>query len=367
MNIRNLLSCFIISSFFLCSCFTKKHYSFPINEIEFANRADVQIEGSKIIIDEVGLDEVIVSDSLLFLATTNPAGYVSVLDIKTYNTIAHLCREGRAKNEFMHSVIPTKQTYYRNDELILPIVDNTQFVKEVNITKSLSSGNTVIEKTDECISIVEGFDMFLENDIEKRFEFRFCTNDPVLEDTYTLPEYYLISSPEKEEKMKVFPKMMDFQDPKRAAAFYSGCLFKHPRRNLIVQPFQYMDYILFFDLDNGNNFAIHQSGSLSFDDLIPAKQGKSIYHFCDCAVSDDYFIVLYKAGTYSKSFEDYSRAHPEVIVFDWEGNYINSAKLGNVVHSISYDSNSKLLYGIDRRYDSLYSFDLSNIISETNE
>jgi hypothetical protein len=128
-----------------------------------------------------------------------------------------------------------------------------------------------------------------------------------------------------------------------------------------------MDYILFFDLDNGNNFAIHQSGSLSFDDLIPAKQGKTIFHFCDCAVSDDFFIVLYKAGLYSRSFEDYSRANPEIIVFDWDGNYINSAKLGNEVHSITYDSNRKILYGIDRRYDSLYSFDLSNIVSDRNE
>lgn len=367
MNIRIILSCFIISSIFLCSCFTRKHYSFPINEIEFANRADVQIEGSRIVIDEMGLDEVIASDSFLILLSANPAGYVSVLDINTYNTVAYLCRKGRARNEFMNSVTATKQIYYRNNELILPIVDNMQIVKEVNITESVKRGNTVVEKTDECISIIDGYDIFLENDIEKRFEFRFCANDPVLENAYTLPEYYQISSPEKKEKIKVFPKMMDFQDPQRAAAFYSGCLFKHPGRNLIVQPFQYMDYILFFDLDNGNNFAIHQSGSLSFDDLIPAKQGKTIFHFCDCTVSDDFFIVLYKAGLYSRSFEDYSRANPEIIVFDWDGNYINSAKLGNEVHSITYDSNRKILYGIDRRYDSLYSFDLSNIVSDRNE
>ena len=366
MNIRIILSSFIISSIFLCSCSTRKHYSFSVNEIEYANMADVMIEGNKIVIDEMGLDEVIASDSFLILLSGNPAGYVSVLDINTYNTVAHLCREGRARNEFMNSVTATKQIYYRNNELILPIVDNTQFVKEVNITESVKKGNTVVEKTDECVSIVDGYDIFLDNDLEKRFEYRFCTNDQVLKDRFTLPEYYLFSSNQKKEKIKVFPKMMDFQDPTRADAFYCGCLFKHPERNLIVQPFQYMDYILFFDLDSGKNFAIHQPGSLSFDDIIPMKHGKSVYHFCDCAVSSEYFIVLYKAGDYTLSFEDYSRANPEIIVFDWEGNYINSAQLDNVVHSITYDHERKILYGIDRRYDSLYSFDIGSLVPNQN-
>lgn len=364
MNIKNLLSCFIFCCVFLCSCCTRNHYSYPVIEKEFANSSDILIDGNIINVEEVGMDEVIVRDSLLLLVTTNPAGYLLVLDTKSYRPMAHLCRQGRAKNEFMHSVVPTKQTYFRNGDLILPMIDNTQLVKEVNITKSISKAQTVIEETDECVSIVDGFNVFLENGIEKRFEYRYCQDDPVLKGRSTLPEYYLISSQKKKEKVNVFPKIMDFQDPKRATAFYSGCLFKHPVRNLIVQPFQHMDYILFFDLDNGKNFAIHQPGSLSFDDIIPAKQGNTIFHFCDCAVSDDCFIVLYEAGDYSRSFDDYSSAKPEIIVFDWAGNYINSAKLGKVVHSISYDSSSKLLYGIDRLNDSLYSFDLSSILSD---
>lgn len=95
--------------------------------------SDVLLAGDKIVIDEMGIDEVIASDSFLIILSGNPSGYVSVLDINTHKTIAHLCREGRARNEFRNSVTATKQIYYRNNELILPIVDNTQFVKEVNI------------------------------------------------------------------------------------------------------------------------------------------------------------------------------------------------------------------------------------------
>jgi cellulose biosynthesis protein BcsQ len=97
----------------------------------------------------MGLDEVIASDSFLILLSANPAGYVSVLDINIYNTVAYLCRKGRARNEFMNSVTATKQIYYRNNELILPIVDNMQILKEVNITESVNRGKTVLEKTDE--------------------------------------------------------------------------------------------------------------------------------------------------------------------------------------------------------------------------
>lgn len=365
MNKRELLCCFVIS-IFLCSCFSNKHYSYSVNEIDFANRAETRIAGEKIAIDEMGLDEVIAIDSFIILLSGNPEGYVSVYDKNTHDRLAHLCKEGRAKNEFMHCVFPTKQTFYRNNDLLLPIVDNTQFVKELNITESIRKGSAVVEKTDECISVIDGFDIFLDNDIERRFEYRDCKHDPVIENQYLLPEYYLISSTGNKEKINVFPKMMDFEDTQRATAFYSGCLYKHPERNLVVQPFQYMDYILFFDLDSGKNFAIHQPGSLSFDDIIPMKHGKSVYHFCDCAVSSEYFIVLYKAGDYTLSFEDYSRANPEIIVFDWEGNYINSAQLDNVVHSITYDHERKILYGIDRRYDSLYSFDIGSLVPNQN-
>jgi predicted HAD superfamily hydrolase len=54
----------------------------------------------------------------------------------------------------------------------------------------------------------------------------------------------------------------------------------------------------------------------------------------------------------------------EILIFNWEGEYLHSAVLGDLVNDIGYDENNMILYGLDRSNEILYSYDLSHIIKE---
>ena len=174
---------------------------------------------------------------------------------------------------------------------------------------------------------------------------------------------------------------MDLEDFRDATYFYNGVkLYKHPARNLVIQPLVYMDYIIFLDIDNEKYFGIHQIGSPSFDDSFTAvqdveREGKSVLmyegkpftgHFNDVFCADSFFMVLYCAGDYSLNVEDPSLSKPELLIFDWEGNLLRSMKLANQISSIIFDRNTSTLYGLDRYKEHLYSFDLADVIARIN-
>ena len=162
------------------------------------------------------------------------------------------------------------------------------------------------------------------------------------------------------------------------ADYVNGFMIKHPSRNIAVQVLHILDYILFFDLDNDRAFAIHQPGSPSFDDDLPAieymstenEDGTVTYTstrvpcFRDLAATESFFMVTYYNGDYCHSQTDVSdieQAAPELLFFDWDGNFLKSVKLDTHVDGLTYDEKNQVLYGMDAVKDRILRFDLKNL------
>ena len=81
---------------------------------------------------------------------------------------------------------------------------------------------------------------------------------------------------------------------------YWGSLYKHPDKNLVMFSYDYMNYLLFFNMDTHKYYAIHQTGSMTFDDVAPVvPEDGSIICFSFGAVSKNYIFMRYKAGDYA--------------------------------------------------------------------
>ena len=160
--------------------------------------------------------------------------------------------------------------------------------------------------------------------------------------------------------------------------YVGGQLYKHPSRNLIIEPLMYMDYILFFDLDNDTTFAIHQKGSLSFDDKLSPVVYTTItnlagneetmdprpIHFANFAATESFFMVYYGAGDYTVNQPDPMNAAPELLFFDWDGNFLKSVMMDVCVSDIVYDEKSHTLYGLDHSNECILGFDLSEVVAD---
>lgn len=351
--------------FVLFSCNKKSHYAFEVREMDFVNRTGDVIDGKSIKIDIMGSDDILICDSLLLVMSLEPSGQLKVFKLTDYQLLGNFCLKGRAKNEFLHPTFLSDQWFYNKEgDLILPVVDNIEILKEINISQSIKQHSTVVlPNVSNCVPIVRGDFVLIDNDLSKRFQCYRSHENNVVVGRYCVPEYNITESDIVIKTIDVFPNLMNLVNEELSRSMYFGGLIKHPNKNIILQPLQYMDYILRFDLDNNDFYAIHQIGSLSFDDIIPDWLDKPIFNFTSSCYTTDYVILLYKSGDYSRSFPDYKNALSEILIFDWNCNYIGGAKLGKKVHDIAYDEKNMKLIGLCRGDDIVYSFDLSELMS----
>ena len=78
-----------------------------------------------------------------------------------------------------------------------------------------------------------------------------------------------------------------------------------------------------------------------------------------CTTSEDFFLVYYRNGDYSHIQREGDDYYPELLIFDWEGNYIKGFKMDRNSDSMGFDENNKVLYTMNSRTEQLYSYDLS--------
>lgn len=351
--------------FVLMSCNNKSHYAFDVKEIDFVNKTGDVIEGKELEVGVFGINNILICDSLLLVITQDPNGLLKVLSIDDFKLLGNLCLEGNARNEFFFLNFLSGQWYYdKKGDLILPIIDDEDILKEINISQSVREQSTVIlPYVSECISIMLADFVLIDNDVNKRFQCYRSHKDEVVSGKYYVPKYNIAESGYVVREIEVFPKLMKLVSEGNSMNMYYGKLKKHPSKNIILQPMNFLDYILRFDLNNNDFSAIHQKGSLSFDDIIPSLTLNTRASFSASCITSDYLFVLYRAGEYTRSFSGNNDDCPELYVFDWDCNYLGGVKLGNKIRDIAYDEKHQRLIGLQRGEDILYSFDLSELIS----
>lgn len=353
---------FILSVMLTVACNKGPNLILPVTEVDYLNKSEKMLEGTLVHQDILGAERIIVFDTLLMITRNNPGSQLLVYSTNTLDSLSSLCSKGRARNEFLRLYSTTEQVYYdENNHVVVPFVDLSQMVKEVDITESLNQRHTVIKKTDEIMSFVDGITVFVNNDLSNRFiyEHDIYDGEKDIEDITRVPvRFSLQKDGGKQKPIKVFRRLVEVFNPDYTFMPFDGSLKKSPNnRNVMFYECQYMDYLFFFDLDNGNNHVIHQKGSKTFDDFYD-DPGDDFLYFLGYAGSSDYLFTLYYHGDYTLKEKDIMNRCPELMVFDWEGNFIKSFKMDREVFGMGYDEIHKKLFCINTSED-LYVYDLS--------
>ena len=348
---------FILGLLSTMSCNEDSNIQVDVHEVDFLNRTDDVIEGKLVKNELLGAKDIIVFDTLLMITTSNPEGQLQVFSLNTLEPLGAFCKKGRARNEMLNLSSITEQAYYRNGHLILALTDGPHPFKELDVTASLQSGNAEIISSQECLSGADGEFMILGNDYNYRYEYE--KNIFGIEEVTGVPARYTVYKDGKERELKFFKNLMDTESPNKTLP-YIGSLYKHPQRNIVVQSFSNMDYLLFMDFDADKYFAIHQKGSLTFNDTYVHSKLQMPSHFTDGASSSKYLMFLYRQGDYTQKTTA-GDWYPELLVFDWNGNYITGFKMDMRLRMIEYDEIHSVLYGLNND-EELYAYDMSKIM-----
>lgn len=330
-------------------------YAHEVSELDLADESRELIEPRIVDIEPIGAHDLITIDNYLFFLTYDNGGQLKVYDIDSGREIASLCAKGRAANEFQAQLqLGARQIYRRNGEILLPLLDH-ETVKEVNITQSIAKRTTVINDTVSGIRSFYGDMLLIDNDLNKRFVFLKprVSNSRITEG----PKCY-IQEPDKEKTdITVFNAMVQGDDDMSVYSQYLGGLYKHPDRNIMVKPVTNMNYLLFFDLDRNRQFAIHQKGTRSYDDMVITGENYDPTGgicFGDGAVSADVYYVIYLSNT---SQEPDSPVKNEILKFDWEGKLLGGVKVAQPIHRIAYNESRKMLYALNLAEEKVYSIE----------
>ncbi len=340
------------------SCNNRPNLIPEVRDVDFSNK-DLEVEG-KFVTEIIGAKSIFEYDTLLLVLTYNPAAQLMVFNTNTLDTLGEFCIKGRARNEFQELHTSVCQMYEKEGDVFATLYDGPYLVKEVNITESIRQGSTVVSNTVDVMSLGKGPTVFLNKDLNQKFELLDNKYKPD-EEMREVPSVYTVKIPDKKDKeLKILRRVVYVEEDQKRFIPYGGTIKKHPSKNIIVSTFRGLDYLVFFDLDNDKTFAIHQTGSATFDDEPYVDTGE--YHFSGAAhCAEDYVMLVYNHGKDAMNEPDRSKRKAEVIIFDWEGNFITNIRLDRRIAFIGYDESQEKLFGITFR-EEIYEYDLSGLL-----
>lgn len=328
-----------------------------VREIDFLNKTgDVQ-EG-QFIGEILGARSIMVYDTLLFVVTSDPNGFLQIFSTNdVQKKLGSFCKQGRAQNEMTR--LSFCQAYKKDDHIYLFVIDGGMRICELDITASLKEGYTVVTRTKMRPFVELGLDVFLDNDIDYFLDFIDAYEVVDLDGQQKkAPCKYTLIKGEKQKDLAFFKSAMEVEYNGFVNFPYRGGLKKHPSKNIVANQFLHMDYLLFMDFDKNHYFAVHQKGSITHNDVFHnVKPGR--YKFTSSTASENYYFVLYRDGDYCHRENEEDDDNAELLLFDWDGNYIKGFKMDRNSDSMGFDENNKILYTMNSRSEKLYSYDLS--------
>jgi hypothetical protein len=357
MKLKNVLTLCILP-LCLVSCGKKSIYKYEVREVSIATVPSKGIYGTELSIDLIGTNSLFVADSLLVADIQNGSKpyFFEIYNLNTESLVTGIGMYGRAKYEFLPiPVIPTRQYYTNYGDIIVPVNDNG-LIKELNLTQSVSRNNAVIENTYKGYSYKEASTVILDNDVQ--FAYRYARpDDNITEIKDLLPKAELIKDGKVTRNIELFNSFMkDHRINKdQAEYYYWGKLLKKPDSDIVVLPMFLMNYILFFNLETDDFYAIHIDGSPTFQDGINGET--ALRCFFSATATSEYIYAKY-SGDFNIVYEDNPDYAGRILKFDWEGNLIETYPIHDaVITDIAYSETNKKLYGLNVYSGDLYSFD----------
>lgn len=378
---NKLFSIVVVLMFFSCAN-REKHLLLDVRDIDYRNKTDFVLEGKVTGIEAIGMEDIIFCDSFLLVATSDPDGMIKVFNPTSFEEVARLCKKGRARNEFISMSVLYNRQYVKDGKTMIPVVNNGYMLEELDFTSSMQQNSAVTTPAKwTTIDVFQKFFMqldtaaasmagdapqidpgsiaLIDNDMNTVFYYN----------SWHAPSFSILDMKNmKKSDLDVYSGIMDIEhNGDLYYSIYSGATFKHPKRNLFIHVLRGLDYIYYFDLDNNKNFALHQKGTTTFEDKLTFAEFKEMRRaFTNGLCTDDFFVAIYMGGDYFAESPKESST-PELLLFDYEGNYLCGAKVKNHINSIAYDPRTKTLYGADCSEEKIYAYDFSEIVDYCHE
>jgi hypothetical protein len=145
-----------------------------------------------------------------------------------------------------------------------------------------------------------------------------------------------------------YPFRAEAMEPASAFILYQGQFCSNPQGNYFAIGCQFCSHLSFYEVKENETILLKEYAS----DNIKAKYAGQLAFDDDCIISytgkyatDKYCYMLYSGKTYSENNQrtDWGSY---IIVFDWEGNYIETLETNQEIRTFCIDETNNIIYAV---------------------
>lgn len=329
------------------------------------------LEGKELDLEILGAKKLSVCGDWMIVNTSNKNAQVSLVNLNTLEEIAGICPEGKAKTDFRYPDFSIRQFVMEDDghwKMIMK--DNWSTIKYIDLTESAAQKRTVIdryfEEEEDTYHMSDYSTVYI--DSIRSFIFNGFDYDDGKE-CYVAPKFYCVDDTVKTEVV-VFGdlnvKDIDYNNYRSYMRLYAltGNLYVSPDRRKFLYACSPTNYLNVIDYENCSAVTFIPEGGITYERALATSPDRSypdVMYCCDCAVENDFFIVLYVNDDVGENGETAS-ASSCIRVIGWDGSLLGSAKLDQDFGSMAYDRERNRIFCMDPVYETIYSYDLNGIL-----
>ncbi|MGL5682160.1 MAG: BF3164 family lipoprotein [Marinifilaceae bacterium] len=357
---KNLLTIiFFCSVLGIVSCNSDKFYTPNKIKLSTIDSVGPMLYGEIISKPVNGIFKIDFVDSYLVCITRNNQHFVTLIDTDRDSCHINFCSLGKARNEFIN--VNSFKQYDLNEkgERILYFANSSKQIKSFNLTQSVKEGRTICDTTHNID--INNFVPFYNNNQaifkRKNLTYYISLNNPT---KFYSPEF-IIGNQAKDSIYNIFPKVVTSRNsPTITLDFYESYTQMKPDKTKVVDALICMDYITILDLTTQTSIGIQTNTNASFAKLqdIHIEDCITILNMGvrDLFVTDKHILTLYDSRTVYDGQEKVKPYAPQLIIYDWEGNYVKHYSLNEPLKGCAYDVDKNILYGFDSE-ENIYKYE----------
>lgn len=358
----HVVSIFVLLSFWSCSSDTKegpKNMAFDdINYIEDFPQT-FSVEGEKIDLDVIGVQNFLISDSNIVFSTTNKDSLWVIASLPDLKVKGSMLKRGQGPTELTTFPSTTYNTKFikNSDQLLAYIYEyNKGELIKLNVTESLEAGEAILSTI--CDSLPKSLFNFVVID-ESTYLCKEARNN------YTQQIRYIYKQNQEVNDYPLLDKLNDVSVANSEDINILSTITKHnPANDLIIEMPIGLNFINMYRLDGSFARTVCVGNSLFDIEQIQSKDiWDRLYTFSDLRLFDDFWGVMQINET-EKDFQMERKSFPSILLFDWSGNLLAKLNLNQLASSFDLDLGASEMYTYDPATEAFFRYDISKVLSE---
>lgn len=307
-----------------------------------------KIKYKKLNVEIIGLWHGISVDTFYFFRTTEYKTSLSIYNSNNWKYMGRIFEKGEGPKSFL-SLSTTDEFFYLNNELFNWVYDrDTKKIRLVNITKSIATNTTVIDKEfnykDELknLCFIDDSTIICNRYKPTNFEIGYLH----LHDMSFEPYFDVLNEKKQPFDMSLVSSNAVIKPDKTKFALAMICF----------------NQLLITDVRGNHRFTISIGEPLSLNYLMSLIGDDKIKdQFGVICSTDKQIWVIYKDMTPREFRSDECDIKSKILVFDWDGNILFNIQTEQKLNSMILDRKKGVLLGLDIN-EGIYEYDIHNYI-----